>query len=265
MKPVHFRRTPLALAALLMTAGSAFAQTADSEPMPTVVVRASADASAQGLPAAYAGGQVARGGRVGLLGNVDIMDTPFNSTNYTQAIIADQQAKSVADVVQNDPSVRVARGFGNYQELYVIRGFALGSDEVAYNGLYGMLPRQFVASELLERVEVLRGANAFINGAGAGAGSSGGAINLLPKRAANAPLTQITAGVESGGQTYVATDLSRRFGEGERFGVRVNAVQRDGDTAVERESRKLGVLSVGLDYRGETIACRPTPATRTTG
>jgi iron complex outermembrane receptor protein len=251
MKPVHFRRNPLALAALLMTAGSAFAQTADSEPMPTVVVRASADASAQGLPAAYAGGQVARGGRVGLLGNVDIMDTPFNSTNYTQAIIADQQAKSVADVVQNDPSVRVARGFGNYQELYVIRGFALGSDEVAYNGLYGMLPRQFVASELLERVEVLRGANAFINGAGAGAGSSGGAINLLPKRAANVPLTQITAGVESGGQTYVATDLSRRFGEGERFGVRVNAVHRDGDTAVERESRKLGVLSVGLDYRGD--------------
>lgn len=251
MKPVHFRRTPLALAAVLMTAGSAFAQATDSEAMPTVIVRASADASAQGLPAAYAGGQVARGGRVGLLGNVDIMDTPFNSTNYTQAVIADQQAKSVADVLQNDASVRVARGFGNYQELYVIRGFALGSDEVAYNGLYGMLPRQFVASELLERVEVLRGANAFINGAGAGAGSSGGAINLLPKRAANVPLTQITAGVESGGQTYVATDLSRRFGAGERFGVRVNAVRRDGDTAVERASRRLGVLSVGLDYRGD--------------
>ena len=135
MKPVHFPLTPFALAALLMTAGSAFAQSADSaatgtETVPTVVVRASADASAQGLPAAYAGGQVARGGRMGLLGNVDIMDTPFNTTNYTQAIIADQQARSVADVVQNDPSVRVARGFGNYQELYVIRGFAVNSDDL---------------------------------------------------------------------------------------------------------------------------------------
>jgi iron complex outermembrane receptor protein len=251
MKPVHFPLTPLALAALLLSAGTAFAQTADNEVVPTVVVRASADASAQGLPAAYAGGQVARGGRVGLLGNVDMMDTPFNTTNYTQAVIADQQAKSVADVLQNDPSVRVARGFGNYQELYVIRGFALGSDEVAYNGLYGMLPRQFVAAELLERVEVFRGANAFVNGAGAGGGSNGGAINLVPKRAANTPLTQVTFGVESGGQTYVATDLSRRFGEGERFGVRVNAVHRDGDTAIDNESRRLGVLSVGLDYRGD--------------
>ena len=257
MKPVHFPLTPFALAALLTAAGGAFAQSAATDPatgdaVPTVVVRASADASAQGLPAAYAGGQVARGGRIGLLGNVDIMDTPFNTTSYTQAIIADQQARSVADVVQNDPSVRVARGFGNYQELYVIRGFAVNSDDLAYNGLYGLLPRQFVASELLERVEVLRGANAFINGAGAGGSSSvGGAINLLPKRAASTALTQISFGVESGGQTYVATDLSRRFGEGERFGVRVNAVHRDGDTAVERESRKLGVLSVGLDYRGD--------------
>jgi iron complex outermembrane receptor protein len=258
MKPVHFPLTPLALAALLMTAGSAFAQSTDTaattaEAVPTVVVRASADASAQGLPAAYAGGQVARGGRMGLLGNVDIMDTPFNTTNYTQAIIADQQARSVADVVQNDPSVRVARGFGNYQELYVIRGFAVNSDDLSYNGLYGLLPRQFVASELLERVEVMRGANSFVNGAGIGSGSIGGAINLLPKRAANTPLTQVTFGVESGGQTYVATDLSRRFGEGERFGVRVNAVHRDGDTGIDNESRRLGVLSVGLDYRGDNF------------
>ena len=182
MKPVHFPRTPLALAALLMTAGSAYAQAVDTaaatDAMPTVVIRASADASAKGLPAAYAGGQVARGGRLGLLGNVDMMDSPFNATNYTQAIIADQQAKSVADVVQNDPSVRVARGFGNYQELYVIRGFAVNSDDLAYNGLYGLLPRQFVASELLERVEVFRGANSFINGAAPGGGGIGGAINL---------------------------------------------------------------------------------------
>src|SRR3954469_8644647 len=189
MKPVLFALTPVALAALLLTSGSAFAQTTDAgDAMPTVVVRASADASAQGLPRAYAGGQVARGGRLGLLGNVDIMDTPFNTTNYTHALIQDQQARSVADVVQNDPSVRVARGFGNYQELYVIRGFAVNSDDLAYNGLYGLLPRQFVASEFLERVEVFRGASSFLNGAAPGGGGIGGAINLLPKRAANQPL-----------------------------------------------------------------------------
>ncbi|PHV09913.1 Plug domain-containing protein [Chitinimonas sp. BJB300] len=34
-----------------------------------------------------------------------------------------------------------------------------------YNGLHGLLPRQYLAAELIERVEVLRGANDFLNGA----------------------------------------------------------------------------------------------------
>ena len=85
------RLSPIALAASLL-ATAAHAQDSGTEPVATVVVSASADASAQGLPSAYAGGQVARGGRLGLLGNVDILDTPFNSMNYTQALIQDQQA-----------------------------------------------------------------------------------------------------------------------------------------------------------------------------
>ncbi len=244
--------SPFALAALLLISATAQAQTetAPTETMQTVVIRASADASADGLSKAYAGGQVARGGRLGVLGNVDMMDTPFNTTNYTQALIQDQQAKSVADVLQNDPSVRVARGFGNYQELYVIRGFAVNSDDLAYNGLYGLLPRQFVAAELLERVEVFRGANSFLNGAAPGGGGIGGAINLLPKRAGNEALTQLTAGLETGGQGYGALDIGRRFGPDNNTGVRVNAVRRDGDTGVDGEQRALSVLSVGLDHDG---------------
>ncbi|MGF6272689.1 iron complex outermembrane receptor protein [Massilia sp. UYP11] len=249
--------TPAALAAALLVAMTASGAVSAQQNAPdtgesisTVVVTASADASAQGLPAAYAGGQVARGGRLGLLGNVDIMDTPFNSTNYTHALIQDQQARSVADVVQNDPSVRVARGFGNYQELYMIRGFAVGSDDTAYNGLYGLLPRQFVATELMERVEVLRGAHSFINGAAPAGGSIGGSINILPKRAPNQELSEVTVGVETGGQGYGAIDLGRRFGEEGRAGVRVNVAHRNGDTAVDREERELSVYSIGVDYRG---------------
>jgi len=258
MKPLRFTPTPAALAAALFVSSTAFAQQAAqtapaqaADPsVATVVVTASADASAQGLPAAYAGGQVARGGRLGLLGNVDIMDTPFNSTNYTHALIQDQQARSVADVVQNDPSVRVARGFGNYQELYMIRGFAVGSDDTAYNGLYGLLPRQFIATELMERVEVLRGAHSFINGAAPAGGSIGGSINILPKRAPNQELSEATLGVETGGQGYGAIDLGRRFGEQGRAGIRINVAHREGDTAVDREKRELSVYSIGVDYRG---------------
>jgi iron complex outermembrane receptor protein len=39
---------------------------------------------------------------------------------------------------------------------------------MAYNGLYGLLQRQYLAAELVERVEVLHGASAFLNGAAPG-------------------------------------------------------------------------------------------------
>ncbi len=42
------------------------------------------------LSPAYAGGQVATGGSLGLLGSVDVMDNPFSTTNYTSELLYDQ-------------------------------------------------------------------------------------------------------------------------------------------------------------------------------
>ncbi|QSI28522.1 TonB-dependent siderophore receptor [Variovorax sp. RKNM96] len=252
-------RPTVAASLLALHALGAMAQTPAAEPaassgtLATVNVEASADASAEGLTKPYAGGQVARGGRVGILGNQDMMSTPFSSTNYTADLIQDQQAKSVADVLLNDPSVRQARGFGNFQELYVVRGFPVYSDDVAYNGLYGMLPRQYIASEFFERVEVFRGANSFLNGAAPGGSGIGGAINLLPKRAPNEPLTRVGFGVQSGGQGFVNLDLARRFGPDDSLGVRVNAVRREGGTGVYKESQQLSAFGVGLDWHSRNV------------
>ncbi|MCH3810770.1 TonB-dependent siderophore receptor, partial [Campylobacter jejuni] len=77
---------------------------------------------------------------------------------------------------------------------YFIRGFILSSDDVAYNGLYSLLPRQYIATELFERVEVLRGASTFLTGASPGGDGIGGTVNLVPKRAPNDPLTRFTTG-----------------------------------------------------------------------
>ena len=254
--------TPAALAAaLLFTLGApaawAQATTSGTEPdgktLSTVTVNASADASAQGLSPAYPGGQVARGGRAGILGTKDAMDTPFSITSYTNELIQDRHARSVGDVLQNDPTVRVARGFGNFQEAFFIRGFILDSDDTAYNGLYSLLPRQYIATELFERVEVLRGASAFLNGASPNGGGLGGSINLLPKRAPNEPLNRVTFGVASGGQTQVAADIARRFGPDGNTGIRVNAAARNGGTAVDHEDVQLGLLAVGLDWRSRDV------------
>ncbi len=248
-------RPTLLATAIALAYHPAFAQTEASATtqLEAVTVRASADASAEGLAAPFAGGQVARGARTGILGTKDMMDTPFSTTSYTREFISDQQAQSVGDVLLNDPGVRQARGFGNFQEVYLLRGFPVFSDDIGYNGLYGMLPRQYVASEFFERVEIVRGANAFLNGAAPGGSSIGGAINLLPKRADNEPLTQVSTGIQSGGQAFVATDISRRFGPNQSTGLRLNAVRRDGDTAIDGESRELTAIGVGLDWRSRNV------------
>lgn len=253
--PSFFKPTLLVCAlqaALPLFTGAVHAQTPEATTttqLEAITVTSSADASAEGLSKPYAGGQVARGGRAGILGTQDNMDTPFSITSYTNELIQNMQARSVGDVLQNDPSIRVARGFGNFQESYFIRGFLLSSDNIAYNGLYSLLPRQYISSELFERVEVLHGASTFLTGITPSGDGIGGTINLLPKRAGNEPLTQVTAGTASGSQAYLAADVARRFGPNDSTGIRINAAHRDGGTGIDRENVKLDVVSVGLDWR----------------
>jgi iron complex outermembrane receptor protein len=236
-----------ACAALI--AAPALAQEADPTQLDEVVVTG----SQVDLRPAYAGGQVATGGRVGMFGALDDMDTPFATTAYTEELARNQQARSVADVLQNDPMVRVAKGFGNFQELYVIRGFPVFSDDMSYNGVYGILPRQYVAAELLERVEVFHGATAFLNGAAPGGTGVGGAFNLVPKRALSDDLTRATLGYAPDSQFYGALDLSRRFGEGDDYGVRFNLARRGGEAAIDDQDTDLTVAALGLDHRGDRL------------
>jgi iron complex outermembrane receptor protein len=205
------------------------------------------------LPAEYAGGQVARGWRAGLLGNLDYLEAPFSATAYTESLIHGQQAESVGDVLENDPMVRTAKGFGNFQEVYIVRGFPVYSDDLTLNGLYGVLPRQFVAAELLERVEVFRGANAFLNGAAPGGSAVGGTVNLVPKRAPEDGIRRITLGFTGEDQVDAAVDVGQRFGAGNAWGVRVNAMTRDGEGGIENQEADLSVFSIGADYSGERL------------
>lgn len=209
--------------------------------------------SSDSTPEAFAGGQVARGGRMGVLGNQDNMDVPFTLTSYTSKLIEDQQAENVGDVLLNDPSVRESFGFGNQSQVFVIRGLPLASDDISYNGLYGVLPRQIISTDALERVEVFKGPNAFINGVSPTGTGLGGSVNLVPKRAGDEPIRRYTQDISSDGRIGEHLDLGQRFGEDNRFGARVNLAQREGDTAIDDQSQRTQLFTLGLDYRGDNF------------
>lgn len=202
-------------------------------------------------PAPYAGGQVASGARLGMLGNRTVFDTPFNVTSFTDKLIRDQQAQGLIDVIENDPSVRAASSQSDApgSTLY-IRGFEVYPLDVGFDGLFGLVDIRRPSIQNIERVEVLKGPSALING-GAPNGGVGGSINLIPKRAGDDPLTRVTTFFNSRSTFGTAVDVGRRFGTEGEWGVRGNAVLQRGGTAVKSEDLALGFASLGLDYRGD--------------
>ncbi|AUA57758.1 Ferrichrome receptor FcuA precursor [Achromobacter spanius] len=213
-------------------------------------VTVTGSALGSGLPPAYAGGQVATGGRVGLLGNMSDMDTPFSATQYTAKLIEDQQAQNIGDVLVNDPSVRNTYSRGAGRDEFNIRGFTLFNYDVSFNGLYGVSPRNASSLIGVERVEVLRGPNALLNGM-APYGSVGGAINLVPKRAGVEPLNRYTVNYIGDSQFGVHADLARRYGDSQEWGVRLNVAGSGGDLPQDGAKESLGAVALGLDYQGE--------------
>lgn len=224
----------------------------ETQTLEAVTVKATKETRGKPMPA-YAGGQVASGGRVGLLGNKSVMDTPYSMTSYTQELIQNQQATTVADVVANDPSVRnINPRFGRFDQ-FTIRGFSLSNSEIAFNGLYGLVPTYTVPVESAERVEIFKGPNTLLNGMSP-SGAVGGSINIAPKRATDKDITQFTASYATESVLGGHLDVGRRFGSDGQFGARVNAVHQDGDTAFSNDqSIKRSLVSLGLDFRGEKL------------
>lgn len=224
----------------------------DVTTLSTVTVTASQPISVP-TPPTYGGGQVATGGQMGILGNLDTMSAPFSMSSFTSKLIQDQQARTLGEVVKNDPSVQVGNGFGNQAETFVIRGFELNNDDLSFNGLYGILPRQVLPMQMVERVEIFKGASGFLNGAAPGGSGLGGLINIQPKRATDDPITNFDIDYTSRMQLGGAVDIGRRWGESNQFGVRVNAAYRGDELPVDDAESTMGMGSIGLDFRGERL------------
>ncbi|MPZ35682.1 MAG: TonB-dependent siderophore receptor [Rhodospirillales bacterium] len=205
------------------------------------------------IPPPYAGGQVATGAQLGVLGNRDVMETPFNQTSYTAKKAQDQQARSVRQILNDDPSIRFYVPDGGVgAELINIRSFNVQNNAWMFGGLFGLVPTFSVMPEMAERIEVLKGPSAMLNGMSP-SGAIGGTINIVPKRATDAPITQATASYTSSAQFGGAADVGRRFGADKQFGVRINGAFRAGQTDLQYNSDQRALVAAGLDFRGETV------------
>ncbi|MCU7615268.1 TonB-dependent receptor [Chryseobacterium sp. GMJ5] len=109
--------------------------------------------------------------------NLTVMEMPQPIAIVTHEIIEQQQAKQLSDVLQNVNGIYITSSRGNSQDSFGGRGFILGNDNIFKNGSRvnsGVFPE----ISGLERVEVLKGANAMLYGNTA----AGGVINMITKK-----------------------------------------------------------------------------------
>jgi len=220
-----------------------------------MTVTATAERHPGDLPPVYAGGQIARGSRIGMLGNKDVLDTPYNVTSYTAEFIENTGAKTLTDVLTNDPSAAQRVSSSVAIDYNSIRGFVLGegTGSASFNGLYGILPYwQLADLGFAERVEVFKGPSALLNGMPVD-NSVGGTINIVSKRAPLDPVARVGLGYSTRSLATVSTELSRRFGENKEIGIRFNATRRDGEKAVRSAEEDTTSLFLGMDYTGERV------------
>jgi iron complex outermembrane receptor protein len=242
--------------ALLIRAGQSSSIITPSPAAPSIlreiVVQSSADAAPSALPKTFPGGQVATGSRVGILGNVNLFETPFSTQSFTEEFARDQQSRRVSDIISVDPSVRSAQAEYGDTETYMIRGLPLFTNQVGINGLYGMTEARRITPEFYERVDVLKGPASMLYGM-TPFGAVGGNINLVSKRAGDEPLARITTSYVSDSQFGAHVDVGRRFGDEKAWGIRLNALTRDGDTPIERQTDRMNNAALALDYRSDRL------------
>lgn len=218
--------------------------------LPTVTVTAGAESFPGEPMPAYAGGQVARGGRIGMFGDRDIFETPFSITAYTRETIDNQQARTVVEVLRNDPSISIKQNAnsGGSDDVFNIRGFLNSSTATLFDGLPGITGRSQVI-EGIERIELLKGPTAFVNGSPTF--SAGGMVNFVPKRAGDQDLTRLTTRYYADSVFGVHADVGRRFGEDKTFGIRANVALQDGNAPLDEVAKRKQVYDLSLDYRGD--------------
>jgi len=109
--------------------------------------------------------------------NLTVMETPQPIAIVTHEIIEQQQARQLSDVIKNVNGIYITSSRGGSQDSFGGRGFIFGNDNIFKNGSRvssGVFPEVMG----LERVEVLKGANAMLYGNV----GPGGIVNLITKK-----------------------------------------------------------------------------------
>ncbi|AHC36393.1 MULTISPECIES: TonB-dependent siderophore receptor [unclassified Pseudomonas] len=199
------------------------------------------------LPAVNVQGQDESGYRsetaaVGGFSEAPLLDTPASITVINAALIKDQQARLLSEVLRNDASVGDSYAPIGYYENFVVRGFSLNAaSSYKINGRT-ITGEQNVALENKQQVEVLKG----LAGLQSGISEPSGVINYVTKRPED--VRSVTVSTDDRGSGYLATDVGGWFGSEQQLGLRANVAHEDLNSYVEHADGQRDFVSLAFDW-----------------
>lgn len=193
------------------------------------------------------GGFVKSTSNVGIMGKKSIMETPFTKANLSEKAITafETPGEGLTSALLNVPSVRSASS-PMYNDFW-IRGSRITGYQMYINGVPGLLAQTNIPTNFVGSIEVTSGPVMGVTGTTVKE-SAGGMVNLVSKRASGEDITkykQTFSGKSVFGE-YI--DVGRRFGENKSWGLRVNAQNSSGETAIPGEKLNTRDIFINLDH-----------------
>ncbi|KNH28937.1 TonB-dependent receptor [Pseudomonas syringae] len=187
-------------------------------------------------------GYQAESASVGGFEAAPLLDTPASISVVNEALIKDQQARLLSEVLRNDASVGESYAPVGYYENFVVRGFSLNSaSSYKINGRT-ITGEQNVGLENKQQVELLKG----LSGLQSGVSEPGGLVNYVTKRPAD--VRSVTVSTDDRGSGYLATDVGGWFGSEQQFGLRANVAHEDLHSYVEHTNGQRDFASLAFDW-----------------
>ena len=171
-----------------------------------------------------------------------LLDTPASISVFNDALIKDQQARLLSEVLRNDASVGQSYAPVGYYENFVVRGFSLNSaSSYKINGRT-ITGEQNVGLENKQQVELLKG----LSGLESGVSEPGGLVNYVTKRPTD--VQSVTVSTDDRGSGDLATDVGGFFGSEQQFGLRANLAHEDIHSYVEHTNGQRDFASLAFDW-----------------
>jgi iron complex outermembrane receptor protein len=174
------------------------------------------------------------------------VDVPLTNSVITRDVMDAQGAKSVMDAVRNTAGVTRSQIGSAYYDNIAVRGVTMNTTtSFRLNGTLPLISTIGIPVENKERVEVLKGASSMYYGMVPPAGI----VSFETKRAGPTPVTSFATTFNQYGGYDVAMDVGRRFGDDDKFGLRVNVLDGNDDPGLRPYKGHRTLQSAAFDFR----------------